>query len=236
MNKIEPKNFRIRSFVRRDGRRTPAQTRAWEAMQPLYGLSVAAGMLDYQVVFQREADTYLEIGFGSGQSLLAIAKERPDANFIGVETHKPGVGSLFIGVQTNELTNLRVFNSDVIDVLEQCIPDNSLTGVQIFFPDPWQKRRHHQRRLLQPDFLKLVLSKLKPDGELHLATDWEEYALHMMQVVSAEPALMNVAGVGEYAERSPLRPIVTKFERRALREGRVIREFRLRKKVMPANK
>lgn len=226
-SQVEKKQYRIRSFVRRDGRRTPAQERAWEQLKPQYGLELSAGQVNFDDLFQRQTDTYLEIGFGSGQSLLAIAKHRPDINFIGVETHKPGVGALFLGMQQHELTNLRVYNVDVVDVLTQCIPDNSLAGVQIFFPDPWQKRRHHQRRLIQPEFLKLLIAKLKPKGELHLATDWEHYALHMMRVVSAEPELENLAGVGNFAERSPLRPIVTKFERRAEREGRKVYELRL---------
>lgn len=225
---VEPTHYRIRSFVRRDGRRTPGQERAWAMLNPRFGLDVAHGLIDTGNVFARQVDTYLEIGFGSGQSLLAAASVRPDANFIGVETHKPGIGALFLGIQERRLENLRVYYADVVDVLEKCIPAASLAGVQIFFPDPWQKRRHHQRRLIQPDFLKLVLSRMKIGGELHLATDWEDYALHMMRVVSAEPALTNLAGEGEYAERSPLRPVVTKFERRALREGRVIRELRMR--------
>ena len=223
------KSFRLRSFVRRDGRRTPAQERAWETLWPQYGLEMANGFLDYRNAFHRDAPTHLEIGFGSGLSLLAIAKAEPDKNFIGVETHKPGIGALFLGMQTQGLTNLRVYYADVIDVLEKCIPDNSLASVQIFFPDPWPKRRHHPRRLIQTPFVKLIVSKLIPQGELHLATDWEDYAIHMLQVVSAEPALTNLAGDHCFAARSPLRPVVTKFERRAEREGRVIRELQLRK-------
>jgi tRNA (guanine-N7-)-methyltransferase len=224
-----PGLFRIRSFVRRDGRRTPSQEKAWEMLWPQMGLDVANTNVSFADVFKREAPTHLEIGFGMGQSLLACAKAQPDRNFIGVETHKPGIGALLLGIQSDELTNIRVYYADVIDVLNKCIPDASLASVQIFFPDPWQKRRHHQRRLIQPEFIKLLLAKLMPNGELHLATDWEDYAMHMREVVSAEPALTNLAGERQFAERSPYRPVITKFERRAQREGRVIRELRLRK-------
>jgi tRNA (guanine-N7-)-methyltransferase len=224
-----PNKFRIRSFVRRDGRRTAAQENAYAELWPRFGLSLENGMLDLGQLFGNDAPCLLEIGFGMGQSLLAAAIANPDKNFIGVETHRPGIGALLLGVELNELTNIRVFHTDVIDVLEKCIPNASLAGIQIFFPDPWQKRKHHGRRLIQPEFLKLITSKLKPDAELHLATDWDDYAVHMMKVVSAETALVNVAGVGQFAERSPYRPIVSKFEGRAIREGRKIWELRLQR-------
>ena len=223
-----PNKFRIRSFVRRDGRGTAAQVRAYAELWPRFGLSLENGMLDLASLFGNDAPCLLEIGFGTGQSLLAAAKANPGKNFIGVETHRPGVGALLLGMQLNELSNIRVFHTDVIDVLEKCIPDTSLAGIQIFFPDPWQKRKHHARRLIQPEFLKLIMAKLKQGAELHLATDWDDYAKHMMKVVTAEPGLINVAGVGSFAERSPYRPIVSKFEGRAIREGRGIWELRLR--------
>jgi tRNA (guanine-N7-)-methyltransferase len=225
-----PNHFRIRSFVRRDGRRTPSQAKAWETNWPQMGLEVDKGILNLNEAFKRNAPTHLEIGFGSGQSLLACAKAFPEKNFIGVETHKPGIGALLLGIEADQLTNIRVYYADVIDVLEKCIPNASLTTIQIFFPDPWQKRRHHQRRLIQPDFIKLILTKLIPNGELHLATDWEDYAMHMREVVSNEVALTNLAGERQFAERSPYRPVITKFERRAEREGRAIHELRLRLK------
>lgn len=220
---------RIRSFVRRDGRRTAGQARAHEELWPLYGLNVDDGFIDIEKNFKRQAHTFLEIGFGTGQSLLEAAKTFPDTNFIGIETHKPGIGSLLLGVEINQLTNLRVYYHDAVEVLEKCIPANCLDGVQIFFPDPWQKRRHHERRLIQPAFLKLLIDKLKPQGLIYLATDWEDYACHMMKVVSAESQLVNVAGAQQFAERSPHRPILSKFERRAGREGRQIWELQLRK-------
>ena len=219
--------FRLKSFVIRGGRGTAAQVRAMREAWPTTGIELTAGMLDMVRVFGREAPTYLEIGFGSGQTLLAAAIEHPDKNFIGVETHRPGIGSLLMGVQQHGVTNLRVFRVDVIDVLSQCIPDASLAGVQIFFPDPWQKRRHHARRLIQPAFLQTISHKLKDGGSLHLATDWDDYAAHMLRVVSASPQFENLAGAGHYGSRSPFRPLISKFEQRALEEGRVIRELQL---------
>lgn len=231
MSTPTPKNFRIRSFVRRDGRRTAAQDRAYAALAPHFVLGVANGLLDHQEIFGRDAPRLLEIGFGSGVSLIALAKANPDKDFIGVETHKPGIGALLLGIETHTLTNLRVYYADVIDVLEQCIPDNNLDGIQIFFPDPWQKRRHHMRRLIQPDFIKLVVRKLKEAGTLHLATDWDDYSKHMLHVVSQEEQLVNLAGINQFAERSPYRPVLTKFERRATREGRKVWELQLQKQV-----
>ena len=213
---------RLRSFVRRDGRKTAAQVRARAACWPQFGLEIQNGMLDYTATFQRESPRFLEIGFGSGVSLLALAEAAPAHDFIGVETHKPGVGALFLGAQAAQLTNLRVYEADAVDVLQQVIPDASLDGVQLFFPDPWPKRRHHLRRLIQPAFAALVASKLKTGGTLHLATDWEEYARHMMNVLSQGAPWVNLAGQGQYAARSLRRPVTTKFERRALREGRAI--------------
>jgi tRNA (guanine-N7-)-methyltransferase len=222
--------FRVRSYVPR-GRRTPAQDRAYAELWPQFGLYIEQGLLDYEQTFARKAPRYLEIGFGSGQSLLALAQAHPDQDFIGVETHQPGIGALLMGMQAQQLTNLRVYYGDVIDVLEKCIPEASLDGIQIFFPDPWPKRRHHQRRLIQPDFVKLALERLQHQGILHLATDWEDYSQDMMEVVSQQSQLLNLAGLGQFAaQRSSQRPIITKFENRAIREGRSIWELQLQRK------
>lgn len=221
--------FRIRSYVPR-GRRTDAQERAYEVMWPQYGLAIDQGMIDADKIFGRVAPLFLEIGFGSGQSLLAVAKVQPEHNFIGVETHQPGIGALLMGMQEDDINNLRVFYGDVIDVLEKCIPDAALAGVHIFFPDPWPKRRHHQRRLIQAEFIRLLIAKLQQGGVLHLATDWDHYAAHMMRVLSSEADISNLAGLGRFANRSSQRPIVTKFEGRALREGRSIWEMQFQKK------
>lgn len=203
--------------------------RAHEELWPSMGLAVQNEMMDFQQVFGRDAPHLLEIGFGSGQSLLAAAEAFSHCDFIGVETHKPGIGALLLGIQQRQLKNLRVFYADVIDVLEKCIPQASLDGMQIFFPDPWPKRRHHPRRLIQSEFVKRVAEKLKIGGTLHLATDWEDYARHMMKVISLEPSLRNFAGNGQFSTRSCYRPIISKFEQRALREGRAIRDIQLGK-------
>jgi tRNA (guanine-N7-)-methyltransferase len=221
---LAPQPFRLRSFVRR-GRGTVAQERTQIELWSRFGLQVEMGQLDYQRVFDRDVPRFFEIGFGSGQSLLALAQAEPDKDFIGVETHKPGIGALFLGIQRHQLTNLRVYDSDAVDVLEKCIFPASLDGVQIFFPDPWPKRRHHARRLIQPDFVRLVVEKLKAKGIFHLATDWEDYAVHMMRVLSQEKYLVNLAAPHQFAGRSVYRPVLTKFERRAAREGRRVWEL-----------
>lgn len=217
--------FRLRSFVRRDSRRTKAQARAREAHWPIVGLNTQQGFCDWVKVFGRQAPTYLEIGFGMGQSLVAAAATYPEANFIGVETHQPGVGALLLGMEAAALTNLRVFDEDVIDVLSKAVPDSSLDGIHVFFPDPWQKRKHHARRLIQAPFLKTLIQKIKTGGELHLATDWEDYAKHMQVVLNAEEGLMKKSN-----DRSPYRPVISKFEQRAMNDGRVITEFQYIKK------
>jgi len=223
----EKKNHlrKIRSFVRRDGRMTDGQKRALEVLLPVFGLKLQDGMINLENIFKRQAKTNLEIGFGSGYSLLEMAKNFPDENFIGIETHLPGVGILLHGSEAEALDNVRVYYADAVEVLQQCIPDHSLDVVQIFFPDPWPKRKHHKRRLIQENFIKMILPKLKSNGTIHLATDWQHYAEHMMQVLSQIVGLKNVAGVGEYADRSSQRPIVTKFEQRGRQSGREIWEL-----------
>lgn len=223
-------SFRRRSFVRRGGRGTAGQVRAQDLLGPQVGLMVDAGELEVSSAFGRLAPTYLEIGFGTGQSLLAAAKAYPDKNFIGVETHQPGIGALYMGMQAQEVMNIRVYDADVVDVLAKCIPPDSLAGVMIFFPDPWQKRRHHPRRLVQVDFLNQLAAKIQQGGVLHLATDWQDYADHMLAVVSSASTLRNIAGDGQWGRRSPYRPVVSKFEQRALCEGRKISELQLEKR------
>ena len=214
--------FRLRSFVRRNGRKTASQKRAYAESFAQFGLLIEHAKANWQHLFTRSAPRLLEIGFGTGQSLLALAKARPDLDFIGVETHQPGIGSLLLGIEQFNLDNIRIFEADVIDVLAKAIPDASLDGVQIFFPDPWPKRRHHLRRLIQAEFVHELISKLKMGASLHLATDWEDYAKHMMQVLAHEKRLINLAGIDQFTTRSPYRPIITKFEQRALRAGRQI--------------
>jgi tRNA (guanine-N7-)-methyltransferase len=220
---------RVRSFVRRDSRMTDAQRNALEKNWPQFGAEAGHGIIDFSQIFQREAPCVLEIGFGSGASLLAAALLHPEYNFIGIETHQPGIGALLLGMEIKQINNIRVYYADAVDVLKQCIPDNSLHVVQIFFPDPWPKRRHHKRRLIQTDFINLVLPKLKSEGTLHLATDWQDYAKQMMKVLTNEKKLVNLAGIGNFSKRSPQRPVITKFERRSECSGHEIYELQFKK-------
>lgn len=217
---------KVRSFVRRDGRMTAAQEYAFTHHMTLYGLPKAS--FQFEEIFSRAAPTIVEIGFGNGVSLFEIAKMDPASNFIGIETHKPGVGQLLQHIARDELTNLRVYYGDAVEALQECVPNQSIDTFQIFFPDPWPKRRHHKRRLIQPEFVALLCSKLKPNGTLHLATDWQDYAEHMMKVLTAASGFSNEYGVGEYAARSTQRPILTKFEKRGEEEGRAIWELKFR--------
>ena len=165
-----------------------------------------------------------------GASLLAVAKQYPDKNFIGIETHRPGIARVLQGLAAFCLTNVRLYEADAVEVFDCCLQDATLAGVQLFFPDPWPKRRHILRRLIQTEFIKKILSKLQPGGTLHIATDWEEYAMQMLAVLSQETAFCNVAGASQFhLERSCYRPLITKFEQRALREGRRVYELQFLK-------
>ena len=213
-----PVKREVRSFVLRGGRMTTSQQRAFDRLWPKYGLEMQQGGLDFARVFARTAPTVLEIGFGMGDSLAEMAAAAPELNFIGVEVHKPGVGRLIHLAERAELKNLRIFCADALEVLATSIPNNSLSRVQLFFPDPWHKKRHHKRRIVQPSFVEQVLAKLQTSGCLHVATDWENYAEHIIALLDATPGLKNLAGVGNYAEKPDYRPS-TKFERRGERLG-----------------
>jgi len=214
-----PQDFRrpIRSFVVRSGRLTPSQQQALEDWWPVYGLEDTRGPLDAEAVFGRHAPLVFEIGFGMGDSLAEQAQCHPEKDFIGVEVHRPGVGKLLREIHQRELHNLRIYCHDATEVLQHCIADNSLDTVQIFFPDPWHKKRHHKRRLIQQELVQRLVTKLAEGGRLHLATDWQNYAEHMMEVLSANNSLVNTAGPGNYATDTD-RP-VTKFQRRGQRLG-----------------
>lgn len=225
------KKRRIKSFVKRDSRMTASQRKAFQKLSPLFQLNLQpeSSFLNFLEIFQREAPCILEIGFGSGQSLLQIAKEHPEENFIGIETHLPGIGALLVGIEKNHLTNIRFFYADAVEVLNQSIPNESLETIQIFFPDPWHKRKHHKRRLIQTELVNLLVAKLKSKGKLHLATDWEDYAKQMMKVISLNEQVINLAGHGKFSDRSSQRPVVTKFEARGEKSGRVIWELQFAK-------
>jgi len=209
---------RIRSFVRREGRLTKGQQRALDELFPQYGITLQQGGINFDVLFARRAPRILEIGFGNGASLAEMAANHPENDYLGIEVHRPGVGNLLLQVEKQALTNIRVSNDDALEVLEQQIPDASLDAVYLFFPDPWHKRKHHKRRIVQPAFVQLLHRKLKPGGIFHLATDWENYAEHMMDVMSAAAGFENIAGSGQYIARPEYRPL-TKFEQRGHRLG-----------------
>ncbi|KEA63573.1 tRNA (guanine46-N7-)-methyltransferase [Marinobacterium lacunae] len=203
----------VRSFVVRAGRMTEGQERALKDNWPVYGLELSSGMLDFSSVFGDDRPVVLEIGFGMGDSLIEMARRAPEKGFIGIEVHPPGVGRLLARARDEGLNNIRVFCDDAIEVLAQCIPDGSLDCVQLFFPDPWPKKRHHKRRIVQPGFAQTLRKKLRIGGTFHMATDWENYAEHMMEVMNAAEGYRNAAGEGEYSPQPEWRP-VTKFQRR----------------------
>ncbi len=211
------KNRRIRSFVLRQGRVTKGQERALETGLPKFGVSYTISTLDLNQAFNRQnSPKILEIGFGMGETTAKIAQTLPDCDFLAAEVHTPGVGALLKLIEESALTNIRIIQHDVVEVLQNMLTDASLDGVHIFFPDPWHKKRHHKRRLIQAAFVKLLCSKLKAGGYLHVATDWQEYAEWVLEVLNAEPQLQNTAE--SYAEKPSYRPL-TKFENRGLKLG-----------------
>ena len=212
----DPNEHRIRSFVTRAGRLSHAQARALEELGPQFMIEYAKAPLDAVAVFGRSAPLILEIGFGMGDTTAHIARAMPEKNFIGVEVHTPGVGSLLKQIGEQGITNLRLIQHDAVEVLKQMIAPGMLAGVHVFFPDPWHKARHNKRRLIQGPFVKLLAEKLAPGGYLHCATDWEDYAVQMLEVLGAEPALTNTAD--GYAPQPAYRPL-TKFENRGLKLG-----------------
>lgn len=211
----------IRSFIRRQGRITRAQARALEQYWPELGLEVGAAPLDVDQVFSRTAPLVVEIGFGMGGSLLALAERRPEWNFIGIDVYRPGIGAVLAGAHNRGLGNVRVFEADALDVLEHGLAPATISKLLLYFPDPWPKKRHHKRRLVKQSFLELAASRLKPGGELFIATDWAPYAREMLEMLSAHPLLVNAAGSGGFAARPEERPL-TRFEERGLSLGHTV--------------
>lgn len=210
----------VRSFVRREGRLTPSQKRALEELWPKFGLDFANAPLDLDSVFGRTDSTQriLEIGFGNGELLAQLAMANPDCDYLGIEVHRPGVGHLLQLLEREAIANVRIIRHDAVEVLNEQLGPGTLDQVLLFFPDPWPKKRHHKRRIVQPAFAQLVADRLKPDGIFHLATDWENYAEQMLEVLEACAPLENCSGAGKFAERPASRP-ETKFERRGRRLG-----------------
>jgi len=218
----------IRSFVRREGRITKAQERALTELWPRYGVDAGDAPLDFRALFGRAAPVHVEIGFGNGDVLAAMAARHPEYDYLGIEVHRPGIGALLRRLEAAGLGNARVMRADAKEVLARNIPDAALSAVNIFFPDPWPKKRHHKRRLIQPEFAELVRRKLQPGGMLHLATDWRDYAEQMLDVLSQTPGFENTAGAGAFAPRPEERPL-TKFEQRGKRLGHEVYDLSFRR-------
>jgi tRNA (guanine-N7-)-methyltransferase len=212
----------VRSYVLRQSRTSPAQQRALEELMPAYGIEYRQEVLDPRAVFGRQAPLVLEIGSGMGETTARIAAENPGTNYIAVEVHGPGVGSLLRRIDELGLKNLRVIRHDALDVLEHMIADAALAAIHLFFPDPWPKKRHHKRRLVQPEFAALAARKLAPGAVLHAATDWDDYAAQMLEVLSGSPDLAR-------AEASGARP-ETKFELRGVKLGHKVHDFHFRRR------
>ena len=219
----------IRSFVIRNGRMTEGQEKAIALYWSQYVIDYKAAPIDFASVFPQSQEVIVEIGFGMGDSLLQTARENPAVNFLGIEVHRPGIGKLLQGIAEEQLTNLRIICHDAQEVMQNCFADASLRGVQIFFPDPWHKKRHHKRRMVQTEFVALLSRKLISGGFLQLATDWQDYAEQMLEVLNREASLRNESATGAYMEEKS-RP-ETKFERRGQRLGHGVWDLRFVKSV-----
>ena len=219
----------IRSFVLRQGHLSVAQKRAMEQGMPRWGIEYHPEALDLTQAFGRQASKILEIGFGMGAASAEIAKQCPENDYLGIEVHSPGVGNLLKLIDEHALTNLRLIRHDAVEVIDHMLPADSLDGAHIFFPDPWPKKRHHKRRLIQPELIAKLAGKLRPGGYLHAATDWEEYAQQILEVFSACPQLENSVGQG-FAPLPDYRPL-TKFELRGIRLGHGVWDIIFRRKV-----
>jgi tRNA (guanine-N7-)-methyltransferase len=221
------KIHKIRSFIRRQGRTTPGQQRAIDRLWPIYGLE-QNHVINYKDIFGRTAPLIVEIGFGNGESITEMAAKQTDNDYLGIEVHKPGIGHLLLQLEQLEINNVRILCYDAVEILEKNITDNSLAGIHLFFPDPWPKKRHHKRRIVQTEFVDLVTCKLQPGGYFHAATDWQDYAEHMLVVLQKQPNLINQSSDQTYCERPDYRP-VTKFERRGLALGHGVWDLIFRK-------
>jgi tRNA (guanine-N7-)-methyltransferase len=225
----EYKKKSIRTFVIRSGRMTESQAKAFDIYWKVKGLSLFAGPIDQEALFGRQAPLVLEIGYGMGDSLVNMAKAEPEKDFIGIEVHPPGVGRLINRAGVEGVENLKTYMADANDVLEDCIADGSISRVQLYFPDPWHKKKHHKRRIVQPAFVAQLVNKLQPGGKIHFATDWENYAEQMLEVLSAYPDIVNDSTDGTYVTKPEWRPH-TKFEARGERLGHGIWDLLFTKK------
>lgn len=208
---------KIRSFVMRAGKLTNGQKRALDELLPQFLLDESQ-IFNQQSSFGNDRPLYLDIGFGNGESLIYIAKMYPEINFIGMEVHAPGVGHLLLNIEKHQLKNIKIYQFDGVEVLKNCFTENSIDALHIYFPDPWHKKRHHKRRLIQADFMQLITQKLKDQARVHIATDWQEYALHIQEVFTQFPHYQNIEKNNDFTKRPDWRPI-TKFERRGINLG-----------------
>lgn len=221
----QPIQRKIRSFVMRAARMTDGQKKSLDDNWAKYGLTLADGHLDLASTFNRASDVVLEIGFGMGDSFVDMAIAAPEKDFIGIEVHLPGIGRMLNRTEKEQVPNIRCYKEDAVEILQQCIADGSLATVQLFFPDPWHKKRHNKRRIVQPEFAQLVRQKLKVGGTFHMATDWENYAEHMFEVMEAAEGYENSSGKGNYTEGRPAHRPVTKFEKRGQKLGHGVWEL-----------
>ena len=220
----EPTHRSIRSFVLRKGRLTVAQQHALDELWPHYGIENRETVLEYDDHFDRTAEVIVEIGFGNGESTWRMALEEPEKNFIGIEVHEPGVGQLLMALEEHDIENVRIARCDAVPFLQNRIPAGSLAGVRIYFADPWPKKRHHKRRIIQPEFVDHLARCISEDGILHLATDWQPYADHILEVMQSSSDFVNLSPTGDYCETPEWRPY-TKYEKRGERLGHEVRDL-----------
>lgn len=233
LNNDDLKHGHIRSFVHRRSHLTPSQQKALDELLPVWSIQYRPQVINLEEAFQRKANTILEIGFGMGETTQKIAQTRSDDNFLGVEVFNSGVGALLKRIDDSGIENIRIIQHDAVEVVRDMLAPNSLAGIHIYFPDPWPKKRHHKRRLIQPEFVKLLTSRLRTDGYIHCATDWQNYAEQMLEVLTGEPELTN--SFADYAPRPDYRP-VTKFENRGLQLGHGVWDLIFRKKAISREK
>ena len=220
----ESNHRNIRSFVLRKGRLTIAQQHALDELWPHYGIESSETLLDFEDHFERAADVIVEIGFGNGDSTWQMAQQEPEKNFVGIEVHEPGVGHLLMALEEHDIENVRIACEDAVPFLQKRIPTGSLAGVRIYFADPWPKKRHHKRRIIQPAFVKELARCMAKDSVLHLATDWQPYAEHVLEVMQGSADFINLSSTGDYCERPEWRPH-TKYEARGERLGHEVRDL-----------
>jgi tRNA (guanine-N7-)-methyltransferase len=218
----------VRSFVLRGGRLTEGQKRALDEFWPRFGIERGESLLDFTALFGSDAPVIMEIGFGNGDATWQMARAHPAENYLGVEVHPPGVGHLLLKMKQHGITNIRIANEDAVEFLRRRIPEESLDGVRIYFPDPWPKKRHHKRRLIQPSLIELLASRMCPGALLHLATDWEPYAEHILEVMRSSDGFVNLSPSGDYCDQPEWRP-QTKYERRGERLGHQVRDLLFRR-------